>query len=182
MFVPETGIEQPKNEGGPGQIQPRLPRHLGIEFEYIDQDAGRTARRTVHASMQIPDQVDMKLIPIVFQQPGVTVGQLTGRGGSPGELSIEALQCLLLQARQLACETNPRAQADQMDRLLDLAGIVATFHRAGITTPASRTRHQVQVKQGSAVPPLHRFVFSAAAPRIRETCSITVSISPGCPS
>lgn len=67
MFGPQPGGEQPKNEGGPGQIQSRLPRHLGIEFEDIDQNSGRTARSTVHTSMQIPDQIGMKLIAIVFQ-------------------------------------------------------------------------------------------------------------------
>ena len=167
MFVPQPGGEQLKYEGGPGQIQPRLTCHLGIDFEYIDQDSGRAVLRTVQPLIQIPDQIGMKLIPIVFEQPGVTVGQLTGRGGSPHELSIEALERLLLQARQLACETNPRTQPDQMNRLQDLPGIVTALHRAGITTPVSGTRPQVRVEQGRAVRPVHRFVFSAAALRIR---------------
>ena len=115
--------------------------------------------------MQIPDQTGMKLIPIVFQQPGVTVGKLTGRGGTPDELSIEALERLPLQARLLACEPNSCTQPDQVDRLQDLPGIVATLHGAGIIAPASRTRHQVRIERGRAQPPVHRFVFSSAVTR-----------------
>ena len=168
MFVPQAGAEQLNDKGGSGQIQPRLSCHLGIDFEYIDQDSGCAVIRAIKPLIQIPDQVGVKLIAVVFEQPGVTVWQLTGWGWTPDELSIEALEHLLLQARQLACETNPRTQPDQVNRLQDLPGIVTALHRAGITTPVSRAGHQVQVEQGRAVRPVHRLVFSAAALRIRE--------------
>ena len=81
MFVPQSGGEQLNDESSAGQIQPRFPCHLDINLEDIDQNAGRAVIRTLQSFIQIPNQIGVKLISVVFEQPGVTVWQLTGRRG-----------------------------------------------------------------------------------------------------
>jgi len=73
MFVPQSGGEQLNDKGGPGQVQPRLTRHLDIDLENIDQDSGCAVIRAIKPLVQIPDQVGVKLMPLVFEQPSVTV-------------------------------------------------------------------------------------------------------------
>ena len=168
MFVPQPGHKQLDGKGGTGHIQHRFSYELRVDLKDIDQDAGMAAVSPVQASIQVPDQGDVKQASIVFEEPGVTERKLTGRGGFSHELTVDAFEGFLLQARQLSHQTDSCTQLDQVNRFQDLPGIATSLYITTAIFPSTGAGLHVRMEQGRATVRFHRLPTSSTPPRISK--------------